>query len=218
MDVPEDCFEVIIVGDHLQPELHTKTIPFDETRRPGWITRKKNIITEQATYDNIVYMHDYFKLVPGFYKGFLKFGSDWDVAMNVIINKDGTRYRDWCIWDDPEFPPPWIQMEPFCGPAGKYRAGTNRIAPYDYTKTQYMYISGGYWVAKKRFMEKYPLDEKWGWGQAEDIEWSDRIREIADYRMNTLSAVKLLRYKDPVLKPLDPSHMTAEYIERELVR
>jgi len=168
IDVPEDNHEVIIVGDYI-PEMippATKIVAFDEARRSGWITRKKNIITEQASFENIVYMHDYFCLQPGFYKGWKLFGYDWDVGMNVIMNSDDTRYRDWCIWDDPDYGPPWLQKEPFCG-VGKYRAGYNRIAPYDYKKTQFMYISGGYWVAKKTFMKQFPLDERWGWGQAE---------------------------------------------------
>jgi hypothetical protein len=66
-------------------------------------------------------------------------------------------------------------------------------------------------------MEEHALDERWAWGQAEDVEWSDRIREIADYRMNTFSAVTMLKFKGPVLKPLDPEHVTNEYCTRELV-
>jgi hypothetical protein len=218
-DVPEDNCEIIIVGDFWHIEFpQTRLIVFDEQRRPGWITRKKNMITEAAQFENIVYMHDYFKLYPGWYRGFEKFGPDWDVAMNVQINTDDTRFRDWCIWDDPEWGPPWMQYEPFCGPAGKYRAGTNRIAPYDYTKTQYMYVSGGFWVAKRRFMQQCPLDERWVWGEAEDVEWSDRMREIAVYRMNTHSAVQLMKFKDPVLKPTDPAFMEKYYFMRGLVR
>jgi len=218
-DVPEDNYEIIIVGDFFEIEFQqTKILAFDESRRPGWITRKKNLITENAQFENIVYMHDYFVLHPGWYAGFEKFGADWDVAMNVIINADGTRYRDWCTWDDPEYGPPWIQYEPFCGSGGKYRAGKNRLPGYDYDKIQYMYISGGYWVAKKHFMEQYPLDERWVWGEAEDVEWSDRIREVANYRMNVFSAVDMFKYKDPVLKPINPYHMTRKYITESLVQ
>ena len=32
-------------------------------------------------------MHDYYILEDNWYSGFLKFGNDWDISMNVIENK-----------------------------------------------------------------------------------------------------------------------------------
>ena len=88
-------YEIIVVGDYQETRENTKVIPFDETVKAGWITRKKNIITENAKNDIIVYSHDYIKLNRGFYNGWKSFGDDWDIAMNVIENTDGSRYRDW---------------------------------------------------------------------------------------------------------------------------
>jgi len=85
--------EIIVVGG--EPNGGAFHIPFDENMRPAWITLKKSIITHAATNENIVYMHDYMVLTEGWYEGFLKFGDDFDVCMNVITNLDGTRYRDW---------------------------------------------------------------------------------------------------------------------------
>jgi hypothetical protein len=58
-----------------------------------------------------------------------------------------------------------------------------------------MYISGNYWVSKKRVMEEEPLDEDLDWGEAEDVEWSNRIRDKYQYVMNTHSKVKCLKDK-----------------------
>ena len=91
-NIPE--YEIIVVGDFAGERKNTRVIKFDETVKKGWITRKKNIITEEAKHDIIVYTHDYIVPVKGFYRGWTKFGDDWDIAMNVVINGDGTRYRD----------------------------------------------------------------------------------------------------------------------------
>jgi len=219
-NIPENHYEIIVVGDYL-PECiphNTQIIAFDETQQLGWITRKKNIITKKARFKNIVYMHDYFVILPGFYEGWEKFGDDWDVVMNVIMNQDGTRYRDWCTWDDPDFGLPWLQKAPWCGPCGIYRGGFSHLVPYDYKKTQWMYISGGYWIAKKTFMQKCPLDERWCWGDGEDTEWSCRMREIAHYRMNTFSAVQLLKYKHYQIPVVDQNTMTNHYITKDLIK
>ena len=41
-----------------------------------------------------------------------------------------------------------------------------------------------------------PLDEnRWGWGQQEDVEWSQRVRDKYKYVMNQYSTVKSLKEK-----------------------
>jgi len=163
-------------------------LPFQEVLKDGtkgWITRKKNLITENAIHDIIVYMHDYLKLSEGWYQGFCKFHAeypDWDVAMNCINNRDGSRYRDWVIWDDPDY-------EGFPQTA---------LPPYTYKKTQFMYISGAYWMARKYVMEDLPLNEKLFWCEGEDVEWSLRMRKKYKYIFNSYSFVDMLKYKDVV--------------------
>ena len=127
-------------------------------------------------------MHDYYILDDGWYKGFLKFGNTWELCMNVIENKDGTRFRDWCAWDDPEL----------CFDGGEQRI----VLPnYDYINRKYMYISGGYWISKKYVMDDEPLDEDLDWGESEDVEWSKRVLSKYVYMMNEHSKVKLLKDK-----------------------
>jgi len=145
--------------------------------KSGWITKKKNLITQNAKYENIVFLHDYHMFMPDWYRGFLKFGTDWDVCMNKIENFWGHRFRDWVSWDSPTH-------------------GKRVLVDYnDNTFIKNCYISGSYWVAKKKFMEKYPLDEQYLWGQGEDLEWSFRIRDFFDYKMNKFSTVKHIRPK-----------------------
>jgi len=163
-------YEIIIVGGINNYGEGIRHIEFDESQKKGWITRKKNIIVENAKYDNLVIMHDYIKLEHGWYQGFLEFGDDWDVCMNITNNIKGGRWIDWL------------------SDHGKYHV----LIPYD-TKDSGMYISGAYWVAKKSFMERYPLDESLSWGQAEDVDWSKRCLGNANYKMNTNSSVRICK-------------------------
>ncbi len=174
--------EIIIVGN--SKIIVDKNIEFDETIKSKWITRKKNIITENATYDNIVYLHDYIEFCVGWYEGFLVFGDDFSVCVNVILNSDGSRFRDWCIHNPSQL--------------GNRYAG---IIPYNETPSSIdMYISGSYWVAKKHIMQEIKLDESLCWGQSEDIVWSNQISKKYDFKINTNSAVRLLKYKELVIK------------------
>tara|TARA_R100000008_G_scaffold74992_1_gene54014 strand:- start:14749 stop:15600 length:852 start_codon:yes stop_codon:yes gene_type:complete len=143
----------------------------------GWITKKKNLITENAKYENIVFLHDYHIFRDDWYRGFLEFGDDWDVCMNRITDIWGNRFRDWVSWDSPTH-------------------GRRTLVDYnDDSFIKHCYISGSYWVAKKKFMEENPLDEQFLWGQGEDLEWSFRIRDTFKYKMNQNSTVSHIRPK-----------------------
>ena len=178
-NIPE--YEIIVVGG--EPIQNVVHVPFDESKKKLWITRKKNLITKHAKYDNIVYMHDYVALTDVWYQGFLEFGDDWDICMTKMVGKDWSRFRDWTLWPDD------IQKV--------FKDRSHVLLPYHIDWMQkYMYISGAYWVAKKYVMEAEPLDERLGWGESEDVEWSFRVRDKYSYRMNEHSTVKLLKKKD----------------------
>ena len=178
---------VVVGGENVYNNSIVKHVDFDETVNQGWITRKKNLITENATRENIVYMHDYILLNPDWHKGFAEMGNDWDVCMTVLKNEDGSRYRDWCAWDDPDL----------CYlPSGQHWAC---LVPYNYSKIEHMYISGAYWVAKKSVMVEEPLNENLCWGESEDVEWSFRIRKKYTYKMNIWSSAKLMKQKDLII-------------------
>ena len=202
-NIPSDCYEIIVVGgNNIYKDFNNvKYIEFDDITKPGWITKKKNIITENAKYGNIVYSHDYIKYDKDWYNGFLKFGNDWDICMCVHQAIEGHRFRDWCTWDDPD-----INF-----PGGGYPSTTKNpghrlmLPPYEYNKPEYMAISGFWWVAKKVLMLKEPLDEKLVWGDGEDIEWSFQVREKYNYKMNVHSIVNMLKSKK----------VSAEHLEKD---
>jgi len=99
LNIPK--YEIIIVGgggNNLKSVDGIKVIDFDESVKSAWITKKKNIITSAAQYENVVYTHDYIKFNEDWYVGWKKFGSNYHIAMNKMINADGERYRDWSIF------------------------------------------------------------------------------------------------------------------------
>jgi hypothetical protein len=166
--------EVLIVGGslgHCELPSNVRHIPFDEDVKNGWITRKKNIVAQSSSHENLVICHDYLEFRPGWSQGFLRFGFDWDVAMTRVSDVKGRRFYDWVTWDHPTLP---------------------RYSPVDYenhSASRYLFVPGAYWVAKKSFMLRYPLNESLSWGESEDVEWTLRIRPF-EYKMNPYSEVR----------------------------
>ncbi len=189
----DDDVEIIVVGgtkDWSHDDY--RFIAFDESKKKAWITKKKNIITQEAKYENIVYMHDYIKLNPGWYQGFKTFGNDFEVCMTPIHNADGTRFRDWTLWPDDltHILRPWNR---------------HYLLPYEEdTLSKFMYFSGAYWIAKKEIMQRFPLDEALSWGESEDVKWSKEVRQHFKFKLNPYSSVRLLKQKDPVFDTITP--------------
>lgn len=174
-NIPE--YQILVVGGMTSMIARTNTIhlPFDETERPGWITKKKNMATHHAVFDTVVYLHDYHAFAPDWYAGMTSFGDDWDVQMNAIKTHEGKRMLDWAILDHLFYP-------------------IYSYVPYDMTSmVPCQYISGGYWVAKRDIMLRYPLDESRVSFQEEDVEWSIRIRNTLRIVMNPGSVVHHLK-------------------------
>jgi hypothetical protein len=156
-NMPKESYEIIIIGEcDVKENDNIKVVPFDESQKSMWITRKKNIITNLANNDIIVYMHDYLSLSDDWYNKFLEFGIDWDICMNVIKNPDGSRILDWMGLPDD-------------------RIYGNVVLPYEYVGSSGMYVPGYFWIAKKQLMLEYPLNDDFSWGEGEDIEWSKRV-------------------------------------------
>jgi hypothetical protein len=193
--ISNESYEILIVGNcDVKESENIKVIPFDETQRRMWITKKKNMITNHAKFDIIVYMHDYFILSDDWYTNFLQFGLDWDICMNRIINKSGDRLIDWMGMPDD-------------------RVYGNVILPYEYEGSDGMYVPGYFWIAKKSVMIQFPLDEEFEWGDGEDIEWSKRVlggfppiwlKNIQKYRngMVNIKRHKYVMNKECVIKSL----------------
>ena len=96
LKIPE--YEIIVVGNSKINRNKTFVIEFDESIKKSWITKKKNLITQNAKYSNIVYSHDYIVYESDWYDGYLKYGDKFKICMNKILNSDYSRFRDWVLW------------------------------------------------------------------------------------------------------------------------
>jgi hypothetical protein len=158
-------YEVMIIGGKdYSHYIDTTFLYFNDKKYPGWTTKKKNILVETSRYENVVLMHDYFLFDDNWYNSFVEFGNDWDICSNQQLLINGKRhFTDWVTWDDPVFP--------------RYTS----LSYDDWSRTQHMYVSGGYFIVKKHVVMDNPFNESLMHGQAEDVEWSLRVRD--KYRM-----------------------------------
>jgi hypothetical protein len=199
--------EIIIVGGSKREGPETIWIPFDESIKPAWITRKKNLGWQAAKYENIVFLHDYVKLNAEWYEGFLEFGNDWHGCVNKLIHLDGVRGVDWVL-------PPYNLIPAFRNKMEQYGAipihNQEVILPYHLSNFgKYVYMPGNYFLAKKALMEEFPLDESRVWGQEEDVEWSQRVQTKYGFSLNVFSSCSYIKPK-----PVGHYHMTPNLVKK----
>lgn len=198
-------FEVIVIGNIAIEDLNVtnymkskvRIFQFNENVKKAWITKKKNIITQNASFENIVYMHDYFYFSDDWYENMLAFGDDWEILTNKQVNLDGSRFRDWCLWPgEKNGENPYAENKTKC------------LLPYDIKHlTKHMYLSGGYWIAKKYVMEQFPLDESLTWGQGEDVLWSKQVRQKYTFKINENAVVHLAKQKHQHFMPVSNEYV-----------
>jgi hypothetical protein len=150
--------------------------------RTGAICHKKNIAARRSKYDKLCIMHDYVGLTPGWLEGWNLFGSEWEVAMNILQNMDETRHKDWLNLDYPGVSDSSDIWDGAC------------LQPYE-TTTDYMYVPGMYFCVKRKFFLRHLLNENLFWNEGEDIEWSLRVRSITKFHMNKNSVSRYVKQK-----------------------
>jgi hypothetical protein len=175
LEIPN--YEIIVVGGISSTPSSEKIryVEFDESVKPGWITKKKNIGVLESIYENLVIMHDYFSFDYDWYDNWVEFSKNnsWDIAANPIRGINNQRiHTDWVIYDHPN-----------------YKKGMP--LPYsDWSKTKNQYISGGYFLVKRAVYLNNLLNEDLVWNQAEDVEWSLRVRNKYKIVCNSTSIVR----------------------------
>ncbi len=210
-------YEIIIVGNQsiliTTPDFQhsdVKLIHFDEAKKPKWITRKKNVITDSAKFENVVYQHDYLVYDSGWYEGYKQFGDNFQICINKQTNplaiQDSpdreNRFRDLVL-------DMWT-----VGPKMKHLNINKRscLIPYDEYDprlSKFMYVNGTYWVAKRELMKRCRLNENLIWGQGEDVEFSKRARNMVQFSFNPHSISKLNKPGATIFK-----EMTVDEIRR----
>lgn len=210
-------YEILFCGNYCPDQPKCKFIQHSGEPK-GHITHVLNLLVKNAQSENLVFLRDYNFLYPHFTEGFFTEDREWDLMQVCQLNQDLTRYRDWTSWCDNEVNPGiTVQKEPWCE-QGLVWHGHPHLEPYSHNKIHTHYISLAVWCAKKSFMQKFPLDEKLFWGQAEDVEWSKRAlmeNQDARYIMNRQCVTGMSKYKDRILPVKNPYHGTLAYVLEE---
>ena len=180
-------YEILIVGDCKATDLGDKVtiLPFDETVKRGWLTRKKNLICQRAAYETVVLLHDYIRLEPGWYEGFLRFGDNFQICVTPVLTHTAGRFRDFTLY-------PWGLEAPF---------QERCLIPYtanipDHSR-KLLYISGAYYIIKRNTSLQEPLDERLVHCAGDDVEFTQRLaRRGVLIQCNPYSQVKFLKWKE----------------------
>lgn len=161
-------YEIIIVGNTNIRGRDIVNVTFREHPNKGWITKKKNLIAQRGVYETLVLLHDYFRLDSNWYKGISKFAESnkWQVAGCRILTSEGKRFHDYIIWIHNKW---WL--------SAMLQKSRGALLPYRAQGlSNYIYLSGSLIICKRHFLLQNPFDEKLYWGDAEDVEWSLRVR------------------------------------------
>lgn len=155
--------EVIICGpSSMQNEFNNTSLDIKVISEPnnfreyGWITKKKNLITQNAKYENLIIAHDRYRIAKSFLQDFKKFGGDYSVLVCRQLQGDGRRIPDWVTLGTQ-----WAWTAPAVLEYGDW--------------SRHLYINGGIIVAKTEILRKIGWNELLFWNQAEDVELTRRL-------------------------------------------
>jgi|688.fasta_scaffold04128_12 hypothetical protein len=124
------------------------------------ICKKKNHIALAASHPNLCLVHDRYRLEPGFFAGFEKYGYDFDYLTVAQRYETGEHFPDYCALSQPELT--WntsLDCEDI-----------NYVLPRQY-------INGGVMIVKTLTLRELPLNELIFWNQAEDVELGKTYRD-----------------------------------------
>ncbi|MCW8965849.1 MAG: hypothetical protein OQK82_04060 [Candidatus Pacearchaeota archaeon] len=172
-------YEIIICGTYFErKEENIKYLPFSKKDELGWITKKKNLICENAKYENLCVLHE--RVVPdrGWFKGMKKYGNYFEVLSCVIKDKNKKRCGDWITYGSKFGSFPFVGL-------------------LDYRDFDiYGCLDGGLTILKKSVWERVKWDENLFWNQAEDAKLSsDWYKEGIIARFNPFASCTTLSWR-----------------------
>lgn len=203
-------YEILTIGGEKPNIIHPnfRHIDFDENQKPGWITRKKNILVQESTGDWLTLMHDYYSLEPNWVDGmwltmcahdeYIPTKKPYHAVCCRIENVNGTRHSDWLVnerWMDYLFEanPGLLERVRDAVPDENHPRWVCGL-PYKINLSKFQYISGGFISGYKSMFERVPFDERLVWGQEEDLRWSEDFSNTGHHMVfSHTSKVKLLK-------------------------
>ncbi len=162
-------YEIIICGKLVDEKAikkwkNVKYLFFDKLNEKGWITKKKNIICQNAKFENIMVVHDRVILENNWHKNFKKYGNYFNVLeCKGVYGKYVTGWTKFRGDSSLKFNPrESIQV-------------VDKMNFYDWSSK--ICSHGGLSIMKKNIWKICKWDEKRFWNQKEDIDLSFREYE-----------------------------------------
>lgn len=186
LDVPEK--EILLCG---RPDRsfrywdQVRIVGEDIPAPPVWITRKKNVLAQEARHENLCIIHDRVFLPVNFMSAMRQFGDLYPFAgfqslwFDDRLNLSPVRYSDYhCINEGhktplaavnqsgrlsaihPELFAEFEKQEYLCANPVRYRSGN--------------YLTGSLYIVKRNAWLHTPQDENLYWAQFEDVEQGQR--------------------------------------------
>ena len=121
--------------------------------RSGKLGKLRNAGCRMTGFDHLIVADDDLIFQPDFYQGLLDYGEDYDVQCCRLLNPDGTRYWDWKA----------------------HQGGKNWLLDYDET-SPHVSVTGGLVIMKTWVFDMVQWDERRGFYQEEDVDFSNRLK------------------------------------------
>jgi hypothetical protein len=192
--LPLKEWEVIICGTYNLPIDHenVKYIHFTENDDKGWITKKKNLIAQAASYENLIILHDRYIIPEDFVEKMDEWGNDFELlGAKQFLYRSPLRIYPARIQD-------WM-MSPYGVQLDKDARWKFSYFFLEYTDWDILaYITGGLFIVKKSLMLKFPQDEEMFWNSPEDIKFCQDFA-ISGYclRINTKLQFETVSFTHP---------------------
>ncbi|MFK8111133.1 MAG: glycosyltransferase [Rubripirellula sp.] len=159
-------YEIILVSpkpiESLEGQPDIRQIIFTEKDDLGWITRKKNLICQDAKYSELVICHDRFEFTTSFFQAYESWGCAYGIAAVRLQLPDGKRGLDWGVVRGDNFA--WCE-----GGLLNYR-----------DNSRFSYVPGGVTMLRKSFWEQFPWSENLFWNEHEDVELCRRVQRTGE--------------------------------------
>lgn len=161
--IPE--FEILICGPKPTENLPQVVKIIDDSelyidvRIP--ISKKKNKIIDEASFNNLVIMHDRISFSDDWYQKICNYGNHFNQLCMPILDEDtqSLRINDWIAIDND-----LTEFEKSKGVILNYK---------DWSP--FIFVDGGFMLIKKHIISKTKLNPFLNWGEMEDVNLSQRL-------------------------------------------
>ena len=177
-------FEIIIcwklIDKSIIEKYNLKYVEFTEKDEIWWITRKKNLVVQNAKYENLMIMHDKIILDDNWYNWMQKYWNNFESLSCITKNIEGKRYSDWkvVLWKDLYF----IKNKIY----SKIRKNVDKWVYKESLWFDQYYLNYNDWdvhssivghfnILKKKVATQVCWDENLYWNCAEDVALSSDI-------------------------------------------